>query len=310
MIVITNRCGRLGNRLQVFAHFIAFAAEHGQKIADLAFLEYAKLFETTRHDVFCRYPTKKSALNVYALRWFLFTVARLTVKARLANLFYLKSMRVVHAWPFNNPCVERECRLDDPDFIKVASNTRLILAEGLHFVDYPNLLKHADKIREYFRPATMYEQNINRVVALARKRCDILVGVHMRFGDYKNWKDGKFLVGVDRYAEVMRRFVALHTGKTVGFLICSDEVQDGEVFSGFNFVFGTNNIIEDLYALARCDYLIGGNSTYSRWASFYGNVPLYAVNGNVSSDLALIDFRSFEEIVKDHMANEEIFPRF
>jgi hypothetical protein len=310
MFVITNRCGRLGNRLQVFAHFIAFAAEHGQKVADPAFLEYAELFETTRNDVFCRYPVKKSALNGYALRWFQFAVVRLAVKVCLSGLMRLKSIRVVLAWPFNTPCVERELRLDDPDFLEVVSNTRLILAEGLYFADYPSLLKHADKVREYFRPATMYEINVNRVVALARKTCDILVGVHMRFGDYRNWQDGKFLVGVDRYTEVMRRFQVLHPGKTVWFLICSDEVHDRQAFSGFDFVFGTNHIIEDLYALASCDYLIGGNSTYSRWASFYGNVPLYAVNDTKPNDISLTDFHSFEEIVKDHMANEKIFPRF
>jgi len=310
MFVIANRCGRLGNRLQVFAHFIAFAAEHSQKVADPAFLEYAELFETTRRDVFCRYPAKKSALNGYTLRWLLFAVVRLVVKAWLAGLIRLKRVRVVLAGPFNIPCVERELRLDDPDFLEVVSNARLVFAEGLYFVDYPNLLKHADKIREYFRPASMYEKNVNTVVALARKTCDILVGVHMRLGDYRNWKGGKFLVGVDRYVEVMRRFGALHPGQSVRFLVCSDEIHDRGVFSGLDFVLGTKHIIEDLYALASCDYLIGGNSTYCRWAAFYGNVPLLAVNDFESNDVSLTDFRSFEEIVKGHMANAEIFPRF
>jgi hypothetical protein len=33
--------------------------------------------------------------------------------------------------------------------------------------------------------------------------------------------------------------------------------------------------VEDLYSLARCDYLLGPPSTFSLWASFYGNVPLH-----------------------------------
>jgi hypothetical protein len=33
----------------------------------------------------------------------------------------------------------------------------------------------------------------------------------------------------------------------------------------------------DLYALAKCDYLLGTLSSFSQWASFYGNKPLYQV---------------------------------
>lgn len=32
--------------------------------------------------------------------------------------------------------------------------------------------------------------------------------------------------------------------------------------------------IEDLYALSKCDYIFGPPSTFSMWASFYGEVPL------------------------------------
>jgi hypothetical protein len=31
----------------------------------------------------------------------------------------------------------------------------------------------------------------------------------------------------------------------------------------------------DLHALARCDYIFGPQSTFTQWASFYGNKPLF-----------------------------------
>jgi len=34
-------------------------------------------------------------------------------------------------------------------------------------------------------------------------------------------------------------------------------------------------MVEDLYALAECDYIIGPPSTYTLWASFYGDTPLW-----------------------------------
>jgi hypothetical protein len=38
--------------------------------------------------------------------------------------------------------------------------------------------------------------------------------------------------------------------------------------------FGAGSPVGDLYALAQCDYIFGPVSTFSQWASFYGNKPL------------------------------------
>jgi hypothetical protein len=45
VIVITRKEGRLGNRLFHFAHFVAYAAEHGLTVANPAFEDYADDFE-------------------------------------------------------------------------------------------------------------------------------------------------------------------------------------------------------------------------------------------------------------------------
>lgn len=51
-------------------------------------------------------------------------------------------------------------------------------------------------------------------------------------------------------------------------------------------------IIEDMYSLAECDYIIGPPSTYTMWASFYGEVPLYMVD-NPSLKPVLSDFKFY-----------------
>jgi hypothetical protein len=75
---------------------------------------------------------------------------------------------------------------------------------------------------------------------------------------------------------IMEKMLSLLAPKTVAFLICSDENYhaETEVFAGLPVYFGTGHMIEDLYSLAQCDYLIGPPSTYSMWASFYGRVPM------------------------------------
>jgi len=46
-------------------------------------------------------------------------------------------------------------------------------------------------------------------------------------------------------------------------------------FPGLSAGFSTGVPVEDMYALAECDYIIGPVSSFTQWASFYGNKPLF-----------------------------------
>src|SRR5439155_18260719 len=65
LFVISLRCGRLGNRLILFANFIALAEEQGHRVINFTFHSYAHLFESTRRDIYCQYPapTQRSCLD-------------------------------------------------------------------------------------------------------------------------------------------------------------------------------------------------------------------------------------------------------
>ena len=56
LFVISGRCGRMANRIILFANFIALAEEQGHRVANPTFHSYAKWFETTRNDIYCQYP--------------------------------------------------------------------------------------------------------------------------------------------------------------------------------------------------------------------------------------------------------------
>jgi hypothetical protein len=61
----------------------------------------------------------------------------------------------------------------------------------------------------------------------------------------------------------------------VGFLVVSDEPQRALGFDGLAVRLLAGSALEDMYSLAYCDYIIGPHSTFSMWASFYGETPLY-----------------------------------
>ncbi|MGH7975313.1 MAG: hypothetical protein ACREC8_01485, partial [Limisphaerales bacterium] len=79
---------------------------------------------------------------------------------------------------------------------------------------------------------------------------------------------------VSRYAEWMRETAAQFPGQKISFLVCSDEPRDASEFPGLLVGFGGASPVGDLYALAKCDYIIGPVSTFSQWASFYGEKPM------------------------------------
>src|SRR5437867_9130186 len=57
LIIIAGRCGRLANRITLFASFVAWAEEQGYRLLNPTFHSYAHLFEATRKNIYCEYPT-------------------------------------------------------------------------------------------------------------------------------------------------------------------------------------------------------------------------------------------------------------
>src|SRR5260370_42496860 len=59
LFTIGRRCGRLANRLIIFANFIALAEEQEDRVINYTFHSYSDLFEATRENLHCAYPVPK-----------------------------------------------------------------------------------------------------------------------------------------------------------------------------------------------------------------------------------------------------------
>ncbi|MEI6196457.1 MAG: hypothetical protein WCS42_19225, partial [Verrucomicrobiota bacterium] len=55
LFTIGLRCGRLANRMILFANFVALAEEQGHRLINFTFHSYSELFEGTRGNIYCRY---------------------------------------------------------------------------------------------------------------------------------------------------------------------------------------------------------------------------------------------------------------
>ena len=136
------------------------------------------------------------------------------------------------------------------------------------------LSKHAPFIREYFKPIEHHQKNINILISDIREKYDLIVGVHLRKGDYKTWMNGKYYYSDDTYLSFINSMKNILKDKSIAFLLCSNEEIDLNHFNDKDIFTGTGHLVEDLYSFSECDYLIGPPSTYTMWASFYGKTPL------------------------------------
>ena len=278
-LIIALRCGRLANRLVLSANFIALAEEQGHRLANLAFHSYAHLFEGTRGDVYCRYPApaRRSWLDGLPGAAGLIRKTRLFYQAvRLASRFNARfhplGRRVVTLQEIRGAEVSR---LDGPELQARIAPAKLVFVYGWRFRAPDWVRKHAGKIRDHFRPVAAVEQTSNQLMSDLRRQAGVAVGVHVRHGDYRGWKQGRHFYPVSRYAAWMRELAGQLPGRETAFFVCSDEPRSRDEFAGLRVVMGGGSPLEDLVTLSKCDYILGPPSTFSQWASFYGGRPLY-----------------------------------
>lgn len=260
MVIIQSKSGRLANRLFIFSRFIANSIEYSYSLANPTFDEYCRYFPSTRKNDFGNYPISISSPGNYHYKFFFpSTWVLKKVKPSGRDYIFIRSEK----GPFYD--------LNNPEFVRLAA-TKRVYASGWYFNDRQNMIRHQDAIRSLFTPDTEVTEGISEHFTRIRREDHVIVGVHIRRGDYRRWQGGIHFFEDHEYAEKMSalEYHIHQEGKSVTFLLCSNEPIDSEAYKAFSIQKGPGDMIGDLYSLASCDYIIGPPSTYSMWASFYG----------------------------------------
>jgi hypothetical protein len=281
VFIIAGRANQLGNQLFMFGALIACAAEHETSVAHLVFGDYADWFETTARDLFCRFPARRSLLaptqarRAVVARWglrFANSLARGRAKA-------LRGKYIQHIESgYESTLVTRAgvVNLDANEFRERLRAPWLVFFQGPLVRDNIDFRKHADTIRHYFRPRADDAEFVARLIASSRDKVDVLIGLHIRHGDYEQFMGGRYFYTNEQYAATVEPVRALFGNKRAGVLVCTDSQQDLDHFRQPTRP-SNGSVVQDLYALAACDYIVGPPSTFSQWASFYGRVPMYTI---------------------------------
>ena len=133
------------------------------------------------------------------------------------------------------------------------------------------------ELQHIFRPREEIMARAQQMMSEIRQEADMVVGVHIRHGDYKTFYDGRYYYTLEEFHQFMRRIQAVYNDRRVAFFISSNEAFSTDFFEDcrcYRFGKEPSGDILDLYTLSLCDRILGPWSTYSRWASFIGEVPL------------------------------------
>lgn len=287
MLIISAKSGQLGNRLLLFANFIAWAIEHNFTVLNPAFEEYAEFFLGTAGDFLCCYPRPyfTAAGNKFLKNKYYQFIKY------LSNKKILKTQEITRERPFSWIKYQE---IEQIERASIVCFQGWLFRDGWFVEDVPNLHKYADEIRAYFAPLERYTINVDRLILNIKKNSDLIVGIHIRQGDYAQHQKGKYFYTTQQYIEVMNSASSLFEGKNIKFLICSNLQQNRSLLENFNCEFSSGHLIEDMYALAECDYIVGPPSSYTMWASFYGDKPLYMIR-NINKTIDLKDFVHYYE---------------
>lgn len=290
MVILVKRTGQLGNRLFLFAHFLANAAEHGYELMNPSFGSYAPFFEATASGNFQGLPVRLQPTRPRPyFGWLLNALQHPRVFALFRGPARLlgRGRALLPAAP--GPT---DYDLNEPAYLQ-AAHEGVVLAHGWQFRDKRNFARHGPLLRQLFAPVAAHRAAVAALLAQVRATADVVVGVHIRRGDYRTYCQGAYYYENPTYAHAMQLLRnQLPAAQRVTFLLCSNEPVTPADFPGLTTHLSTGHFVEDLYALAACDYILGPPSSYSMWASFYGLTPLLHLE-KPTQTIALADFRVF-----------------
>ncbi len=274
MIFARDKSQMCNNLLQ-YAHVYAWGREHGRKVISMRFSYKYQYFHI------CHTP-----LTGFA--WYL-----------LAK--YLAALKLLPTASFKHSDCDREA------LERKMLRHRHIVVSGWNVRYYDLFLKYRSDICGLFRIDPQYTEPVReKMKSLSHQTSDIrhqtskiLLGVHIRRGDYAQWADGRYFYDDETYAHHINRFAELHPDKEVHvFLSTNDSSVTAKSFQQLCPQVKMHHLQgsapEDLFMLSECDYLIGPPSTFSLVAAMYRDIPLYRMDSADASLMTHDSFRLFD----------------
>lgn len=274
IILLKDNGGRLANQLWNYASIFAYCLEKKYRCSNYAFFRYQHYFDIPPSNFFIKlfllfHRTHKNYKLSKILNIILYKCISIMSKKNIIRDFNLE----FNLSPSINGNIKQRQLLTMID----QQNTDFYFV-GWLFRNSIGLKKYHKEIVRYFKPKDIYNSQVLKFAQSLRQKYKLVIGVHIRQGDYKTWQGGKFFFSCADVAPILHDFLKhqnQYSPDEIVFVICSDGMVEESFFSDFNIVCGPGTEVTDLYMLAQTDMIIGSNSTYGTWAAYYGQIPFF-----------------------------------
>ena len=276
IIILRSTGGELANQLWNYASVYAYCLERGAALENPAFYEYGNYFTAPAPNLFLKL--------CFFLPFTDYTKRKQSFKRRLwRKLYGLYAVSVIFAHkdtvivsdnkdnrPFYLPPTRENARLSE-----IEKENDVLYFDGWLFRNPVGLEKFRKEVVTYLRPRQDTERAVEKQMQDLRSKFANVVGVHIRQGDYKTWRGGAFSIPQTRVREIFNEYLKINGLNVIEtcFTITSDGPIDESLFSGLKVVISKDSAVHDLFLLSKTDVIIGSNSTFGAFASYYGNIP-------------------------------------
>jgi hypothetical protein len=277
IIILKSSGNELANQLWNYASIYAYALEHNYKIKNPAFFEYGMYFNIKASNIFFKF--------FFFLPFINYNGRKTTFRRKVWRKFYKWYTKIMiilvkkKLFSYDNenytPYYLPPTKKSSGKLKELELNKKNIYLDGWLFRNPVGLIKYHKEIKKYFQPKKNIISLIDLNIKNLRNQYQNIIGVHIRQGDYKLWRDGIYYIEQKRVREILDEYLReTNTDKTkTCFAIASDGQIDISIFEGLNIFLSKENMVHDLFFLAKTDIILGSNSTFNAFAAYYGNIP-------------------------------------
>ena len=276
-IILKLDYGQLGNRLHTHANALAWCIRNDCNLLNLSFRPFSNHFQSRENQSIEILAQYKSILCRLFSNFF---IQHILSKLCMSEKWLRRLSRFFHVMH----CEDHEVLTENQMDMIRQCHKRFIVIQAWNLNCKDALALNQEKIRRLLTP-TLESVDLATIFIKDLKSCfDIVVGVHVRRGDYKQYLGGKHFHSWELYRKWIcqaKELFELGGKNKVGFFLCSDENPDKSTFDSLPVYFlPQNEIMLDLHALSLCDYSIGPPSSFGTWASWHGKVPRCVLKDN------------------------------
>ncbi len=279
-IILSHNGGQLANQLWNHLSIYAYCLDRGYVCKNYCFFEYASSFS---------FPVGNALIDLLFFRTFPFG-------ERLFGFAYTKKIwrrlyrvvTIIQEMVRPRSLIRSRTTADSlgtyllppsalptTELARLEASIRPILFDGWLFRNPAGIRSYRAELIAAFQPKREIQERVANFLRPLRASSAHIVGVHIRQGDYREFKQGRFFIDQKRVREILDEYLARFSLSKDGvcFVICTNGDVDVEAFSGLDVRRTGLGSIEELFVLAACDLIIGSDSTFGSFASYYGNIP-------------------------------------